>query len=212
MGASLPGQMMMMARAGMIVPAMEYIYPFHLGQFGLSAKAFYRHPVQAWKAADAFLEQEDSAAYELSVDGAKALNDTIKCMPGVYYFSYAGQATAPDAEGNQVPTDAVWSMFKSSSAAIGKKRPAFTTPGGVRIDDKWLPNDGLVNLVSAQYPFGEPHKKYDQKKIERGVWQVMPTVAGFDHADFGGGMQKLGGKEGFKELQMGVVGILEKLG
>ncbi|MCL2031289.1 MAG: alpha/beta fold hydrolase, partial [Oscillospiraceae bacterium] len=158
MGATLPGQMMMMARAGAILPIIEWLYPFYLGQFGISARDFYRHPLRTWKAGDTFLEQKDSAAYDLTVDGAKELNEGIRCQPNIYYFSYAAQATEPDAAGNQVPKDFMWSMFLETSVSMGKKREPFTTPGGVLIDDSWLPNDGLVNVVSARYPLNAPHK------------------------------------------------------
>ncbi|MCL2300082.1 MAG: alpha/beta fold hydrolase [Firmicutes bacterium] len=210
MGSSLPGQLMMILRMGMVLPPVERVYPFHVQQFGFTADEFYRSPVSTWKATEAYLDQKDYSAWELTVDGAKELNKTIRCRKGIYYFSYAAQATEPDARGNQVPTDAVWSMFTASSTAMGKKRPPYTTPGGVRIDDSWLPNDGLVNLVSAQYPFGEPHRPYNAKKIERGVWQVMPTVKGYDHVDFGGGFTP-GGVEGYKEFIFGIAKMLEGL-
>lgn len=211
MGATLPGQMLSMARLGAVFPVLDWLYPFHLGQFGIDARHFYRNPVRTWKAVDAFLEQKDVSAYDLSVDGAQALNKTIRCQPGIYYFSYAAQATEADAEGNQVPKAFVWSMFRESSAAIGKKRAPFTTPGGMRIDERWQPNDGLVNVVSARYPLGEPHKDYDPRNIEPGVWQVMPLVTNFDHVDFAGGMQKLGGPEGFEEFYYGIAQMLEGL-
>ena len=210
MGASLPGQMMMVMRAGMILPGVEQMYPFHMEHFGASMADFYRSPVTTWRATEAFLDQKDGAAWDLTVDGAKALNRTIRCQKGIYYFSYAAQATEPDAEGNQVPKDFVWGMFRDSSTIMGKKRPPYTTPGGVRIDDSWLPNDGLVNLVSAQYPFGEPHKAYNAKKIVRGVWQVMPTVTNFDHVDFAGGFTP-GGVEGVNEFYVGIAEMLEGL-
>ena len=210
MGATLPSQMMLIARAGMVLPPVARVYPFHLGQFGFSASEFYRSPVNTWKVTDAYLEQKDSAAWDLSVDGAKELNKAIRCQKGIYYFSYAGQATEPDGKGNQVPGDGVWFMFTSSCVAMGKKRAPYTTPGGVRIDDSWLPSDGLVNLVSAQYPFGEPHKPYNAKKVERGVWQVMPTIMGWDHVDFGGGFT-LGGVDGYKDFIFGIAKMLEGL-
>jgi len=211
MAGSLPGQMMMLARVGMVLPIVDKLYPFHLGQFGISARNFYRTPLQAWKAADTLLEKRDNAGYDLTIDGAKELNETIHCQPGIYYFSYCAQATEPDATGNQVPKDFVWSMFRSTSVVMGKKRAPFTTPGGVLIDDSWLPNDGLVNTISAQYPLNEPHKAYNADKLERGVWQVMPTITNFDHNDFAGGMQRLGGPEGYKDLFLGIAGILEAL-
>jgi len=211
MAGILPSQMMSLARIGMVLPVIDWFYPFHLGQFGFSARDFYRNPVQAWKAIDAYLQQRDTASYDLTIDGAKAINDTVRCQPGVYYFSFAAQATEPDAEGNQVPKDFVWSTFRDSCIAMGKKRAPFTTPGGVLIDDSWLPSDGLVNVVSAQYPLGAPHKAYDADNIERGVWQVMPLITNFDHGDYAGGMKKLGGPEGYKEFYCGITELLEKI-
>ena len=211
LGADLPGQMIQMARLGMVMPVADWFYPYHLGQFGISARDFYRRPIQAWRASDAYLEQRDSAAWDLSVDGAQELNKAIRCQKGIYYFSYAAQVTEADADGNQVPKDFVWSMFRESCVAIGKKRPPYTTPGGVRIDDSWLASDGLVNVKSAQYPIGEPHKAYNANKVERGIWQVMPIIENFDHVDFAGGMQKLGGPEGYMAFYRGVAALIEKL-
>ena len=211
MVGSLPSTMMMIARAGMVLPIVEWFYPFHLGQFGISARDFYRKPIQAWKAGDTLLEQRDNAGYDLTIDGAKELNKTIHCQPGIYYFSYAAQVTEPDAAGNQVPKENAWSMIRGTSAAMGTKREPFTTPGGVTIDDSWLANDGLVNVVSARYPLGAPHKEYDPKNLERGTWQMMPIVTNFDHVDFAGGMQKRGGPEGYKEFYYNLAEMLEGL-
>ena len=55
-----------------------------------------------------------------------------------------------------------------------------TTNGGIVIDEAWQPNDGLVSVVSAQYPTGEEWTEYNDKKVQRGIWNVMPTRKG-DH-------------------------------
>jgi hypothetical protein len=47
-------------------------------------------------------------------------------------------------------------------------------------DESWLPNDGLVNVTSALYPEGNPHKWYEGEKAEKGIWNVMPVQKG-DH-------------------------------
>ena len=208
----IAGQMMTILRAGMVVPPVEWIYPFRLGHFGLAARDFYRKPVSTWKAVDKFLEQKDGASYELTIDGAKEVNEGIECRPNVYYFSFYADATEADADGNRVPKDFVWEMFQGTSTAMGKRRPAFTTPGGVLIDDSWLPNDGLVNVVSGHHPFGEPYKNYDPNAIVRGTWQVMPVITNFDHVDFGGSMQKKGGADGFLDFHLNIAKMIEELG
>jgi len=52
----------------------------------------------------------------------------------------------------------------------------------IKIDDSWLPNDGLVNVVSAQYPTGDTYVEYNSnlEELERGRWYVFPTLEG-DH-------------------------------
>jgi len=81
----------------------------------------------------------------------------------------------------------------------------------VTIDDSWLPNDGLVNNKSSRFPFNERSKPYDAQNIERGIWQVMPELTNWDHNDFGGGMDRLGGAEGFKDFYFAIAELLENL-
>ena len=50
------------------------------------------------------------------------------------------------------------------------------------IDESWKPNDGLVNVVAAQYPFGDAHTDYDPNNIKTGIWNVMPVSTG-DHGN-----------------------------
>jgi triacylglycerol lipase len=192
-------------------PPLGWIYPFRLGQFGVDAAHFYANPFATYRAHQAMLSGSDYAAHDLSIDGAAEVNKRIECQPGVYYFSYAAQASRPDAAGNQVPTDVVTFMFRSGAEAMGQKRPTYTTPGGIVVDDSWLPNDGMVNLISAQYPFHEPHKAYDPGNVRPGIWNVMPTITKYEHADFCGGPMRLGGALGIRafylELAQMLVGL-----
>ncbi|MDR0531849.1 MAG: hypothetical protein LBG83_07290 [Oscillospiraceae bacterium] len=200
-----------MAKSQSYIPFLNQIYPFRLGQFRLSPADFWRAPWKLNERMEAFNQSNDRAAVDLSLDGAAALNKTIQCQPKIYYFSYAAQMTQDDGSGNQVPKDGMWDMFTEPSAAMGKKRAPYRTPGGILVDEKWLPNDGLVNVVSAQYPFGEPHRAYNAKKLSPGVWQVMPLIENWDHMDFGGGMQKRGGTPGIKEFYLRHLRLLERL-
>ena len=56
----------------------------------------------------------------------------------------------------------------------------------------WLPNDGLVNTISARYPSGAPHTDFVPGQTpERGVWQVLP-VENLDHLAAIGGVMNTG--------------------
>lgn len=56
----------------------------------------------------------------------------------------------------------------------------------------WLPNDGLVNTISARCPDGAPHADFVPGQTpERGVWQVLP-VENLDHLAAIGGVMNNG--------------------
>jgi hypothetical protein len=166
--------------AGEVVPLVGAALPMHLEHFNIGFWDFWKAP---WKAIGNFKNYNngsDSALKDLTVDGAAALNRSIHCLPRIYYFSYAGKFTEDDGQGNQVPKDGMISLLQKDAVAMGQKREPFTTAGGILIDAKWAASDGIVNTVSAQFPFGEPHQDYSPKKLKPGVWNVMPLVA-WDH-------------------------------
>ncbi len=124
---------------------------------------------------------KDNAFYDLSPHGAKELNSNIKLVDSVYYFSYAYCTTETTILGNSVATTDTMGVLMVPAGMIG----AYTDKGGkygVVIDSTWLPNDGLVNVVSAQYPFEDAHTDYvaGTKDIKSGQWYVFPTLTG-DH-------------------------------
>ncbi|MBQ7543152.1 MAG: hypothetical protein IJT44_12770 [Clostridia bacterium] len=124
----------------------------------------------------------DHAFYDLSPDGAAALNQTIRTVDSVYYFSYPYSTTQ---EGKilrgMVPRTDTLPVLYPLALAMGSYTG--TTPGGIVIDESWQDNDGLVSVVSAQYPTGEANVPLptDVSLIERGVWNVAPTGSG-DHS------------------------------
>jgi triacylglycerol esterase/lipase EstA (alpha/beta hydrolase family) len=124
----------------------------------------------------------DTAYYDLGIIGAAALNKRCATVPGVYYFSYAVDGTKPGAGGYRVATSEMSSATAISAGIIGSF--SGETVGNVTIDETWLANDGLVNTVSAQYPFGQPHDALAAvtaiPTATPGTWHVMPTVRG-DH-------------------------------
>ena len=115
----------------------------------------------------------DTAYYDLSLTGAKAVNAQTALCADTYYFSYPIDGTS-----NGTPTNDMTLKLKIPAYLIGK----FTAPGE-GIDDKWKPNDGLVNTISATAPFEEPSETVIyplQLEPKPAVWYVMPTVRG-DH-------------------------------
>lgn len=128
-----------------------------------------------------FSEGKDNAFYDLSPDGAAELNKTIKTVEDVYYFSFAYTTTQKSPFTNhQIPIQSTMVVLMPLATLIGR----YTNTSGtsaIQIDETWLPNDGLVNVVSAQYPTNEVHIDYTgQEEVERGCWYVFPTREG-DH-------------------------------
>lgn len=162
------------------LPANGYLN-FHLEQFGISSVPGEKKGLGEMKdmLENVFSTGSDNAAYDLSLDGAAELNKQMEIVKGITYFSYASCTTIENPlTGNQLPELDTLPILMPTALLIGTY--AENTVSDIKIDKTWLPNDGLVNVVSAQYPFDEPWKSFDAENIESGKWNVMPTQNG-DH-------------------------------
>lgn len=128
-----------------------------------------------------FSSGTDNAFYDLSPDGALKLNEKIKTVEDICYISYAYSTTQKSAlTHNQVPILATMPVLMPLATLIGSYTDT-SNSATVKIDESWLPNDGLVNVVSARCPSDEtPHEYVSGEEIQRGQWYVMPTLTG-DH-------------------------------
>lgn len=130
--------------------------------------------------------EPDTAAYDMFIDNALALNETLTICDETYYFSYTCSMTTRNEDGTYSPDkDRMEAMFTSSSEELGSFTG--TTDGGYVIDESWFENDGLVNTNSAMYPFSDPHTDFVAGTVQKGIWNVMPTYDG-DHMSLQGGM------------------------
>lgn len=130
--------------------------------------------------------EADTAAYDMFIDNALALNETLTISEKTYYFSYTCSMTTENEDGTYSPvSDNMEFLFTSSSEELGSFTG--TTQGGYVIDESWFENDGLVNTISAKYPFSDPHTDFVAGEVQKGIWNVMPTYYG-DHMSLQGGM------------------------
>ncbi len=130
----------------------------------------------------------DYANYDLQIDNALELNKSITAISSVYYFSVPCSSTYQKEDGTYEPyIDMTETMFVKSSILMG--RYTGTTEGGFVIDESWLDNDGLVNVISAKAPFDELSTDYDKNNVKTGIWNIMPVYKG-DHMSLQGGMMK----------------------
>lgn len=153
---------------------------FHLEQFGLTAIPGETIETTLTQALKLISEQTgDSVVTDLSPDGAALLNERIGMERNIYYFSYSYLTTHESAlSGYQVANANTLLVLIPFANLIG--RYAVNTDTDYPIDASWLPNDGLVSVVSAQKPYDDPGVDYDAAHIVQGSWNVMPTLPG-DH-------------------------------
>ena len=130
-------------------------------------------------------DPRDTAGFDMHIDNAIALNRVLPPLPETYYFSVP--CTCSRLEGSvHVPIqERMEPMFVKRSFQIGAYTG--TTKGGVTVDEAWLENDGLVNLISARCPFGAPAQDFDAGHIAPGVWNILPVFHG-DHMSLQGGL------------------------
>lgn len=148
----------------------------------------------------------DTAAYDMYIDNAFALNKTIITYENTYYFSIACDATKQNDDGTYSPVKSkMESLFISSSEEMG----VFTgvTLGGYVIDESWQRNDGLVNTISALAPSDAPTTDFDENNVVPGVWNVMPVYDG-DHMALQGGLLKT---NDIKDLYVEHLSMINKL-
>lgn len=148
-----------------------------------------------------FMSHNDNAIYDLTIDNALKINDGIEIQDNVYYFSVTGDATHySKVTKTEHPNANMFVLLKPFAQMMGGYYDKYT-PGGVYIDRSWLPNDGMVNVVSGLYPIdsslnclktngSQGYAMYDgqsAKHFEPGVWNVLPTQP-YDHLSIIGGI------------------------
>lgn len=163
-------------------------YDWQLEQFGITDV-----PSQGIKAkldpaaVIRFVKSDDNCGYDLSIRGAKALNERIEMAEGVYYFSYTGTKTVQRQNGTYKPEPSMFPMFVLPSALLGRLNGKEFD--GVPLDKSWRENDGLVPVISGKAPFDEESVEYasvGDAPLKTGVWYVMPVLQSFSHVGYMG--------------------------
>ncbi len=154
--------------------SISNFYDFRLEHFGIDSSTADENTLIN----TVFSQGTDNAAYDLSPDGATEINKNIKLVDGVYYFSYAYSTTnVSSLTGNQVPDmSSTLAILIPTATLMG--RYSKNTVTDFPIDETWLENDGLVNVVSAKHPTGDEWQNYDAENIVAGKWNVMPVKRG----------------------------------
>lgn len=143
----------------------------------------------------ALAHSNDHAGYDMTFRGAKELLERFPQPQGTYFFSVAANGTKENKLGMTVPADFNFKNILSFISPIVALLSALPVNAGNVPGKEWAANDGLVPVISAQYPFGRDHADYNENtELQKGVWYVLPVVEGANHGyGMSGSLEKLEG-------------------
>lgn len=167
----------------------ELLYDFKMDQWGLNrepGESLADYTARVW-ASSIWYDTKDISAWDLSPDGAKALNAWVRAQPNVFYFSWSTEQTWFSWLTGHALNEA-W----MNAALIGPTlfMGAYTrdTPGLVPITSDWWQNDGVVNTNSMNGPeIGSSDAIVESGGTpSRGTWHHMGILDSMDHGDIVG--------------------------
>ncbi len=169
----------------------DEVMMWHLrfGHFGLTAKEDEERAKFNIGNIVNFYNSNDNCGYDMTIDGAKVLNEKIKVVPTAYYYSYTAIATEDNAVGMQKLSTP--SLFSFSSLILAASEGK--TIDGVDMTKEWAIRDGIVPYASAKCPMKDidTAKVYSEaiaagEEIEAGRWYMMDPLTDFQHASYMG--------------------------
>ena len=144
---------------------------YQLEQFGLT-------PIKGEKKSDKLItamnrvrDGEDYVLNDLSMQGAYELNKLIEISKNIYYFAYPANGCVGENHCIENIKFPFLKYFGGLIISMGLPEDDY----GIKFDESWIDNDGLVNTPSAKNPVDEPAKDFDGT-MEPGIWNIMPTL------------------------------------
>ncbi len=163
-----------------------------LSHFGISPKQGVEREEFSFAKIYNFYKSNDNCGYDMTLRGARELNELIRMSPDTYYYSFSTYSTVTNEEtGRQnIVGNTSW-MFKPTSLILQGVEGLVID--GVEIMGDWAIHDGVIPLASSRFPavdeaFAKSYEEVMQKKekIEKGIWYYMEPIFKMDHFDFCG--------------------------
>ena len=189
-------------------------YDVHLEQFNLSGdspvsrslgKAFNTVGVAE------IVQGRDNIYYDLSINGAKKMNQFLLMNPRSYYFSFATCAE------NELKKCLVSSYIKTfvnmvRNEAMDKIQLMARNPlNNVDVDEKWRATDGAANTYSTLAPLDEKTVHFScPERTQKGIWNVMDVVY-VKHMEIVGKVVKNADKESFYHFYVKHLNMINSL-
>lgn len=162
------------------------LWDIQLEQFGLTdSPDFTINGKFSPKLIKKILNSKDCAYYDLTLEGAKRVNEIIETVDDIYYFSFISDCVYESPLTGNIYPDITMNivMLLATSPEIC----FYVNEGdGSIADESWRFNDGIVSTESAKHPEDEEYKEFDADNIEKGIWNVMPVIHRMDHTDYMG--------------------------
>ncbi len=135
-------------------------------------------------------KSKDNCAYDMTLRGARLLNSKFPEAGNTYYFSVAANMTETGKFGITLPYADKINVLVPTASLVSLMSNLIID--GEYLGGEWAPNDGLVPVASALYPFGSEHTDYTEgMAVEKGVWNVLPVVTGNHGYAISGSAEKL---------------------
>lgn len=165
------------------------MWNLRFGHFGITAKEGEERARFSICNIVNFYNSNDNCGYDMTISGAKELNEKIKLSPNTYYYSYTAIATEENCVGMQkLQTPSLFSFSSFVLSAYEGK-----TIDGVEMTKEWAVSDGIVPYASAKCPMKDidTAKSYSEavaagEEIEPGRWYMMDPLMDFQHASYMG--------------------------
>lgn len=135
-----------------------------------------------------WISSHDTAAWDLSPEGACELNQWVHAQPDVYYFSWSTAATWKEPlTGYHLPSASMGPLWSGYGLVMGIYTQK-SGPHAVPVTEDWRQNDGWVNTISMDGPkIGSSDRILPfTNPIHPGVWHHMGLLNDWDHTDIVG--------------------------
>lgn len=88
---------------------------FHLEQFGVNDTPNLKDRKKFVDAIKTLYITKDNIQYDMSDEGVEIINNTVRIVPSIYYFSYSYNSVENDENGNLLPKNINFRFLKSTS-------------------------------------------------------------------------------------------------
>ena len=139
-----------------------------------------------------YYKSTDNCGYDMTLRGARELNELIKMSPDTYYYSFSTYSTVTNEETRRqnIVGNTSW-MFKPTSLIL--QGVEGLEIDGVKITGEWAIHDGVIPLASSRYPDTDATfvASYEERlksgeKFQKGIWYCAEPIFKMDHFDFCG--------------------------